>query len=134
MSIAADTATAPCMQFQLSEDEEAIVEVASGLFQEISTDDAVVENEKARGSHDERLWGQIVESGLIEAVLPEESGGADLGMTGLALILREQGRHLGRAPLASTAVAALAITAFDGPADVLEQITAGTARVAALQP
>lgn len=134
MSIAADTATAPCMQFQLSEDEEGIVEVASALFQEISTDDAVVDNERARGSYDERLWGQIVESGLIEAVLAEESGGADLGMTGLALILREQGRHLGRAPLASTTVAALAITAFDGPADVLEQITAGTARVAALQP
>ena len=134
MSFATGTATAPCMQFRLSEDEEAIVEVAAGLFSELSTDEDVVRSEHAGEAYDERLWGQLVESGLIEAILPEAAGGADLGMTGLALILREQGQRLARVPLATTGVAALAISTFDGPAAVLDQIVAGSARLAALQP
>ncbi|MHA3684429.1 acyl-CoA dehydrogenase family protein [Leucobacter sp. HY1910] len=134
MNMTTGTATAPCMQFRLSEDQEGIVEAAQGVFQELSSDDRVVAGEEAVDTYDERLWKEIVQSGLIEALLPESAGGAELGMGGLSLMLREQGAHLGRIPLATTAVTALAIATLGGPADVLTAITSGAARVSALMP
>ncbi|MDA4894112.1 acyl-CoA/acyl-ACP dehydrogenase [Streptomyces sp. MS2A] len=128
------TATAPCMDFGLSADEAGLVEIASRLFADQSSDERLVEVERSGASHDERLWAAVAQSGILEAVLPEAAGGAGLGITGLALVLREQGRRLGRIPLATTGVAALAIAALGGPAGVLAGILDGTVRVAVLLP
>ncbi|UGS25407.1 acyl-CoA/acyl-ACP dehydrogenase [Microbacterium resistens] len=128
------TATAPCMDFGLSADEAGLVEIASRLFADQSSDERLVEVERSGASHDERLWAAVAQSGILEAVLPEAAGGAGLGITGLALVLREQGRRLGRIPLATTGVAALAIAALGGPAGALAGILDGTVRVAALLP
>lgn len=124
----------PSMEFTLDEGQQAVVDLAGEVFADLSSDERVVASEGCGEPYDERLWGQVLETGLLEAVLPEEAGGAGLGMTGLALVLREQGRHLGRIPLIATGVAALALAAHDGPAGVLGGITSGTARVAAVLP
>lgn len=128
------TATAPCMDFGLSADEAGLVEIASRLFADQSSDERLVEVERSGASHDERLWAAVAQSGILEAVLPEAAGGAGLGITGLALVLREQGRRLGRIPLATTGVAALVIAALGGPAGVLAGILDGAVRVAVLLP
>lgn len=124
----------PSMEFTLDEDQQAIVELAGEVFADLASDERVVASEARGESHDEQLWGQLLETGLLEAALPEDAGGAGLGMTGLVLVLREQGRNLGRVPLVGTGVAALTLAAHQGPQGVLAAITGGEARVAALLP
>lgn len=115
------------MEFALDEDQESVVELAGELFSSLSDDEQHVASERAGHAFDEKLWAGLVETGLIEALLPagDEPG---LGLVGLSLVAREQGRHLGRIPLVPTAVAALALAEFGGGGDLLDGILAGTHR------
>ena len=77
--------------------------------------------EFAEGSWPERLWKTFAETGLAQAALPEESGGAGLA-AGLA-VLRAAGRHAAPIPAAETMVGGLlchaaGIEAPDGPLTV----------------
>ncbi|UIK89183.1 hypothetical protein [Arthrobacter polaris] len=73
-------------------------------------------SEKAGEVFDGILWEQIAEAGLLEALVSSDDDEPGLGMVGLALIAREQGRFLGRIPFITTAVAALALAEFGGAA------------------
>ena len=75
----------------------------------------------AEGSWPERLWQTFAETGLAQAALPEEAGGAGLA-AGLA-VLRAAGRHAAPIPAAETMVGGLlchtaGIEAPDGPLTV----------------
>lgn len=117
------------MEFALDEDQESVVELARELFAQLSADERHVASERSGQAFDHELWAGLVETGLIEALLPD-GGEPGLGLAGLALVAREQGRHLGRIPLVPTAVAALALAEFGGGAGLLEGILGGSARAA----
>ena len=75
----------------------------------------------AEGAWPERLWQTFAETGLAQAALPEEAGGADLA-AGLA-VMRAAGRHAAPIPVAETMVGALlchaaGIETPDGPLTV----------------
>ena len=75
----------------------------------------------AEGSWPERLWQTFAETGLAQAALPEESGGAGLA-AGLA-VLRAAGRHAAPIPAAETLIGTLLCHAAkvkvpDGPLTV----------------
>ncbi|WP_245858511.1 acyl-CoA dehydrogenase family protein [Glutamicibacter mysorens] len=129
-----NTIEAPSMEFSLDEEQAGLTDLAAQIFSSLSTDGLYAAGEQAGAAYDEALWGQVVESGLIDALLPMGEGEPGLGMAGLALVAREQGRALGRIPFISTAVAALAITEFGGHEQLLEGISSGSVRIAALQP
>lgn len=59
------------------------------------------------------LWAKVAELGWQGMCLPENSGGSNMPLVYLGLVLREAGRALAPLPLHSTAVASLAI-ARDG--------------------
>lgn len=122
------------MEFSLDEEQAGLSDLAAQIFSSLSTDELYAAGEKAGAAYDEALWGQVVESGLIDALLPMDEDEPGLGMAGLALVAREQGRTLGRIPFITTAVAALAIAEFGGHEQLLEGISAGSVRIAALQP
>lgn len=122
------------MEFSLDEEQAGLADLAAQIFSSLSTDELYAAGEKAGSAYDAALWGQVAESGLIDALLPMDEEEPGLGMAGLALIAREQGRTLGRVPFISTAVAALAIAEFGGHEQLLEGISAGSVRIAALQP
>ena len=128
------TLQAPNMEFTLGEDEQAVTDLAGQIFSHLSSDEKHVASEKAGEAFDSILWEQITEAGLLEALLPVDDYEAGLGMVGLALIAREQGRRLGRIPWITTAVAALALAEFGGGRGALESISEGTARVGVLLP
>ena len=111
------------MDFQLSEDQRAIAEMAGGLFADLCTDDRL----RAFDSSDEafmaELWGKCVETGLHALAIAEEAGGSGLGMTDLMLVLEAQGRGLGHVPLWSHQLAAATLARFGGAAG-LELATA----------
>ena len=96
------------------------------LIEQTADDLFAAESEAARailaeGSWPERLWQRFDETGLAQAALPEEAGGAGLA-AGLA-VLRAAGRHAAPIPVAETLVGRLlchaaGIEAPDGPVTV----------------
>ena len=75
----------------------------------------------AEGAWPERLWQTFAGTGLAQAALPEDAGGAGLA-AGLA-VMRAAGRHAAPIPVAETMVGALlchaaGVEAPDGPLTV----------------
>ena len=82
-------------------------------------------------------WPQAVELGLPGLAIPESLGGSGAGVEELAVALAELGRHIATGPLASTAAAALVLTAAKAQAPdqdhfdvLLSGIAAGTVTAA----
>ncbi|PRB70395.1 acyl-CoA dehydrogenase family protein [Arthrobacter sp. MYb213] len=125
--------TEPSMEFLLDEAQQSIVQLAGEIFSSLSNDENNVVNQRSGRSFDENLWTELIEAGLLEALLPDDVG-PGLGTVGLALLAKEQGRSLARIPLIPTAVAALALAQFQGHSQLLEKIGSGTARVGILLP
>lgn len=82
----------------------------------------------------ETLWKQIAELGWTGLAVPEDFGGAGLGMLELALLLEQTGRSLLPGPLLSTAVVAASAVGLAGSdaqrRALLPAIAAGGLRVA----
>ncbi|MXR37509.1 acyl-CoA dehydrogenase family protein [Craterilacuibacter sinensis] len=98
------------MNFTLSDEQLQIRELAAGLFADFSHETRAAE--LAAHGWDGALWAQLQETGLTALMLPAEVGGAELGVTELALVLQEQGRFLAAAPLWRHALAAAALARY----------------------
>src|SRR5690606_9392108 len=119
------------MDFSLDEQQQILEDLASSVFAKHGADDRIAQTERDGTAYDHELWAQVIETGLLDVLLPETAGGGGLGMVGLAIVLEQQGRHLCRVPLVSTAVAAMALAHFgDEGIDVLPSIRDGRVRVA----
>ncbi len=87
----------------------------------------------AAGMFDPGLWTGLCGLGLQTLLVPENQGGAGLGLVDLALVLEEFGRALVPAPMADTILASDIISRFGTPqqqASLLAQISSGNCRVA----
>src|SRR5437763_11792091 len=67
---------------------------------------ALMETETA---HDEKLWGALADQGWTGLTIPEENGGAELGLVELAAVAEETGRACLPGPFLSTLTAAALI-------------------------
>lgn len=68
---------------------------------------------EARGDrHDAELWRELGEAGLLGLHLPQDGGGAGLGLLELCSVAVEAGRAVAPLPLASHTVAASALAHF----------------------
>lgn len=120
------------MDFHLDEELLAL----QGLAREILTDKAATERlrevERSQSRVDEELWSELAKAGLLGIALPEEYGGAGLGLPGLAVLLEEQGRFVAPVPLWSAAVAALAVAEHgtDAQRSLLAGLAEGAGRIA----
>jgi len=102
------------MNFEWSEDQLAIADLAGRIFSEQVTDE--YHRQRASGA-DPALWRLLAESGLTGACLPEAVGGSEMGQLELALMLEAQGRSLAPVPLGHSSVASLARAEFGAPAE-----------------
>ena len=120
------------MNFQLSEDQSAFAEMASGLFADFCSDDQLREHDASGAPFMQDLWQQCVAAGLNTVLVPEAQGGLGLGMTELMAVLEQQGRALALVPLwePQLTVAALAQFAPDALPQVLDDAVSGEAPVA----
>ena len=105
------------MNFDLSEEQEAV----RGLAEQIFQGSATVERVKAIEASDERidrdLWRALAAANVLGLALPEDVGGSGLGMIELCLVLEQQGRVVAPVPLWATVVcAALPIAEHGTPA------------------
>lgn len=94
------------LDFDLDEDTVAARELAAEIFADLADVDRVRHVEGA-GGHDDRLWATCASSGLLGLALPEDVGGAGLGMTGLAAVLEQQGRRVAPVRLGAVVAGAL---------------------------
>jgi acyl-CoA dehydrogenase len=106
------------MDFSLSEDQQAIGDLAAKLLAEQGSHERQREIEKAGGVRfDRALWRAAADAGLLGISVPEENDGAGLGFLEVAAILEQIGRHTAPIPLFETVVlAALPIAEFGSPA------------------
>ena len=103
------------MDFDISEDQGAIAEMAGSVFADYCTDDRLRQFDTSDQAYMEPLWKLCVETGLQALAIPEAQGGSGLGMTELMQVLEAQGRALGQVPLWRHQLAAATLAHFAAP-------------------
>lgn len=120
------------MDFTLGEELEAVRGLADEILTDRATPERVAEVESSPTRVDTELWKELGRSGLLGVALPENTGGAGLGLGALCVLLETQGRFVAPFPLWSATVAALAVVAHGTPdqrRDLISPHIAGTARM-----
>lgn len=76
-----------------------------------------------------KVWTELGRTGLLGLALPEQYGGAGLGMDAACVLLEEQGRAVAAAPLWPHIVAGLILARHASVDDVLAGVADGTVRL-----
>ncbi len=109
------------MDFELDEDLASVKDLAAQIFGDRAEMERVREVEIKEGGYDRALWKVLADAGLLAIALPEEAGGAGMGMLGLVTLLQQQGRRVAPVPLWSAlATAALPLAEFGSPEQVAQ--------------
>ena len=123
------------MDFDFSEDQVAIRELAYQIFTDRASDEFLLEFSRTEATYDDELWTVLASQGLLGIAIPESAGGSGLGLTELCLLLEEQGRRVAPVPVyASLVLGALPIAEFGSEAQHrqwLEPLVAGDCKLTA---
>lgn len=123
------------MDFNFTEDQQAIRELAYQIFTDRASDEFLLEFSHTQETYDETLWQTLAEQGLLGIAIPESAGGTGLGLIELCSLLEEQGRRVAPVPVyASLVLAGLPIAEFGNEAQqqkYLQPLAAGTAKFSA---
>lgn len=120
------------MDFTLDEDLAAVRDLAREIFSDRATPERLRAVETGETRIDEPLWRSLADAGLLGIAVPEDDGGAGLGLGALCVLLEEQGRTVAPVPVWPNAIAALAVAAHGTPeqrAALLPGAVDGTARL-----
>ncbi len=105
------------MDFSLSEEQEAIRELARQILSDNVQHESLLKLEKSGEWFDMSLWQALTAANLPGVALPEDVGGSGFGTLELCLVLEELGRHVAPVPLFATSVlGAAAIAEFGSDA------------------
>lgn len=96
------------MTFRPTEDQGDLQQLARSIIRGQTNDESIAAIDSKDGAWDEALYAALTTSGVLEAVIGDRSE-PGLGLAGLHLVLIEAGRAPARIPLASSAVAGLAL-------------------------
>lgn len=117
------------MNFDLTEEQVAVRDLAEQIFTGSVTVERVKEIEASEDRFDRALWRELADANLLGIALPEAHGGSGLGVTEAALVLEQQGRVVTPVPFWATVVlGALPVAAFGTPdqqAALLPGVVAG---------
>jgi alkylation response protein AidB-like acyl-CoA dehydrogenase len=124
------------VDFDLTDEQQATIDVAAKLLGDKATPEAIRAVEHADELRFDRdLWAAMADAGLLGIAVPAEHGGAGLGVLELALVLEEVGRRTAPVPaLAALALGALPVARWatgDQQAAILPGVVAGTTVVTA---
>lgn len=92
------------MNFNYSEDQLAIKDVAERMFRDLCSDEQIKLCFKQAQPFHKELWQQLATAGLLATPLPAEFGGSEMGMTELSMIIEAQGKSVAPIPLVETIV------------------------------
>ncbi len=94
------------MEFGLSEEQELIRDSFQGTLSRISELDTVRQTAEAGAAMDESIWQELCGLGMAGLLVPEEFGGADLGLLEATVVAEELGRRVTPVPFTGAAVMA----------------------------
>ena len=101
------------MNFDVSQEQKDIQALAAKIFGDLVPADRLPDFEEPQDWHDDKLWSELAKSSLLGVGIPEELGGAGMGIAEVCGLLEEAGRRLAPAPLLPTRVmGALPIAEF----------------------
>lgn len=92
------------MDFALTEDQQAVAELAKQIFADCCPHERLRELEDKGAWLDEDLWRELANANLTSIAVPDAFGGSDLGLVETALLLQEVGRHCAPVPLLETLI------------------------------
>ncbi len=123
------------MDFNFSDDQNSIRELAYQIFTDRSSDEFLLAFSRTGETYDDTLWQTLAAQGLLGVAIPESAGGTGFGLIELCIILEEQGRRVAPVPLyASVVLGGLPIAEFGSEAQqqrYLPSLAAGTAKFSA---
>ncbi len=67
------------MDFDLREEQQAVVELARQILQDHATNERLKELEASQAAYDSALWQALAQSSLLGTAIAEDYGGAGLG-------------------------------------------------------
>ncbi|MEI8002528.1 MAG: acyl-CoA dehydrogenase family protein [Actinomycetes bacterium] len=112
------------MNFRLTEEQEAVRDLAAQIFTGSVDVERVTAVEASEDRIDRGLWGSLAEANLLGISLPEDVGGSGLGITEACLVLEAQGQVVAPVPYWATVLcAALPMAAFGTPAQQAAWLT-----------
>jgi 3-oxocholest-4-en-26-oyl-CoA dehydrogenase beta subunit len=97
------------MDFALTEEQEAVAQLAARVFERRLTAEVRKEVERSGDRFDAALWSQLAEAGLLGVALPDEVGGAGHGLLEHCALLVATDTTAAPVPLWAVTTAALAI-------------------------
>ena len=97
------------MDFGLSDEQQAVVDLARQILTDRTTPDRLRELEAGTDWVDRDLWAELAKADLLGLCLPEAHGGGGYGFLEACLILEAQGRAVAPLPLLGTLVGALVV-------------------------
>lgn len=100
------------MDFALTEEQNAIVELARQILTDKCAPERLKEVESGSEHFDRDLWSELAKADLLGIALPEDVGGGGFGYLEACLLLQELGRAVASVPLYATLVAALTVAEF----------------------
>ena len=112
------------MDFSLSEEAEAVQQLAEQVFTGSMSVDRVKEVEASEERIDRSLWKELASTGLLGIGLPESAGGAGLGLVEVCLVLQAQGRRVAPVPYWPTVLAGQTLASV-GQDERLAAVVAG---------
>ncbi len=123
------------MEFDFTEEQQAVSEAAAAIFAGMASPERVGEIENTDDRFDAALWSELAKANLLGLGVPEAHGGSGLGLTELCLVLEQQGRAVAPVPLWATIVlGAMPLAAFgsaEQQARWLPGVAAGDVRLSA---
>ncbi len=92
------------MNFDFTEEQEAVRDLAAQIFAGHATVERVKSAEASDDRIDRELWKALAAANLLGIALPDDVGGSGFGMIELCLLLEQQGRVVAPVPLWPTLV------------------------------
>ena len=114
------------MDFTFTPEQDEAAELAATILKDRTTPARMTAVEKAGDRFDRDLWRELGGAGLLSLALPEQHGGAGLGLIELCRVLVEIGRTVAPVPLAVHGPAAMLLAEHAGD-EIAEQWLPGAA-------
>ncbi|MCU1592376.1 MAG: putative acyl-CoA dehydrogenase [Frankiales bacterium] len=116
----------------MTPDQRSLVGLAEEILRGRTSNEQLAAVEVSEARFDEKLWSELAAAGLVGIAIPEQYGGAGLGLAEVCLLLEQYGRRLALVPLWENAIAALVLSRFgsdEQQATWLPGVAAGTNRL-----